>query len=172
MLFFIEEHDSINKQIDFYQIFTNNNLLYTDNSNNYIYSFEVGEQKNFINLKINLDDFKFNIIKCEIKIMDHIISYKSKINKIDCVFMSKLNFIKPSESEYNIPIFNYIYKKINSNKLPNLIKSEYDLVNLFEFKIYDLNDVNIQFVIETNLSDNTIKKYFITKNLNLLKNFI
>jgi hypothetical protein len=166
-----DDNDNDNKQIEFYQLFIKNDIVYDDKEGNTIYSFEENNINLNINDKLNLTNYKYTNIICEIKIIDHIIAYTLISNNKNYVFSTKMNFINPNESDLNIPIFNYTYKQINKNRLPNLIESQYNLSTTLEFKIYNLNQ-NVQFIIETNPITNSIKQYFITKNLNSIKNFL
>ena len=82
-----------------------------------------------------------------------------------------MNFINPIENDYNLPIFNFNYKSVNKTRMPNLIKSNYNVYVILNFTIYKPND-NIQFIIETNPETNIKKKYIITNNLKNLDNFL
>jgi hypothetical protein len=169
-----------NTQINFYQVFIENKQVYNDEKENTIYSFESTErteqteQTDAYNFKHN----KYENIECDIKIIDHVISYLvlsgEKKNK-NFVFTMKTNFIKPTDNELNVPIFNHIYKSTSTKSLPNLIESKYCLSSTLNFKIYNLDtdnsDTKIQFVIETNPLTNIIRKYFITTNLNSLQKY-
>jgi hypothetical protein len=68
-------------------------------------------------------------------------------------------------------IFNFTYKKVNNNRMPNLIETNYNFYDILEFKIYKISD-KIQFIIETNPKTKIIKKYFITTNLDLISDYI
>ena len=165
-----------NNILNFYQVFVENNIVFNDNNKNLIYSFD---SSNFENSKLsfNLNDYESNDIECDIKIIEQMISYdilsSSFNNNKNYVFSTKSSFIEPNDNEYNLPIFSYSYKLTNTKKFPNLIESEYDSVLNLNLKIYKLdNENNVQFIIETNLYNNTIRKYFVLTNLNLLKPFI
>ena len=162
---------------EFYQIFTKYNLVYSDEGQNNIYSFD---SVNLDNLKFELSDYKYENIKCEIKIMEHVISYNilnehlnENLNKRHSVFTFKTNLIEPKNNQYNIPIFNNIYKSTNTKRLPNLIETEYDFSSILDFKIYKLDpNNNTQFVVESNPITNSTRNYFITTDLNLVKQFL
>lgn len=158
---------------EFFQVFINSNNVYTEN-NNTIYCLEstqLAEIKNNVKIK-NFDKIKFDYYSFDIKIMDQLISYTNTndSNKQN-VFMSKMNFIEPSNNKLNLPIFNYTYKKVNKNRMPYLIDSNYIFSSTLEFKIYKISNT-VQFVVETNPSTKIIKKYFITTDLNFIKNYI
>ena len=153
---------------DFYQIFIDNELVF--NNNDKIYSFEPNLSINNKNFKYDLNEYKFEDVTFEIKIIDNIISYTNLLNDKINVFTYKMIFIEPLKNIYNLPIFNYSYKKVNKNRMPNLIESKYYLFLQLNLKIYRIND-DIQFIIETNSKTNIQKKYFIVKDLKLLKNF-
>ena len=167
-----------NIQISFYQIFIESTIVYNDEKGNTIYSFESTNNTNKSNQKFILNLDNCENIECDIKIIDTIISYSilsdKKINK-NFVFTMKTNFIKPSENQYNIPIFFHIYKSASTKTLPNLIESEYTFASTIKFKIYNLdteqNSAKIQFVIETNPLTNIIRKYFLTTNLNCIQKY-
>jgi len=162
---------------EFYQIPTKYNLVYSDVEQNNIYSFD---SINFDNLKFNLSDYKYENIKCEIKIISHVISYNilnenlnNNLNKRHSVFTFKTNMIEPKNNCYNVPIFNNIYKSTNTKRLPNLIDTEYDFSSILDFKIYKLDsNNNTLFVIESNPITNLNRNYFITNDLNLVKQFL
>ena len=163
-----------NNSLNFYQVFIENNLVYSDKDSNYIYLFNSTSSTDS-KLNLNLKNYKCDIIECEIKIIDNIISYDilsintDKTNK-NYVFMIKSNFIKPDNNQFKLPIFSYIYKSTSTKRLPNLIESNYNCVSTLNFKIYKLDNENkIQFVIETNLLTNLTRKYFVTTSLNLIQ---
>lgn len=163
-----------NKLCDFYQIFVNCASVYSDEEHNNIYSFESIDSHNLF--EFNFDDYIYDSIKCEIKMIDNIISYNiltPDLNKKQIVFTFKMNFIEPNNNQYKIPIFKYSYKSINTKRLPNLIETEYNFSSIFDFKIYKLDkNNNIQFIIETNPITNLTRKYFITSDLNLINEFL
>ena len=168
-----------NNPLNFYQIFLENKLVYEDNDSNLIYSLETTNLINTTNLlkfgfNINLSDYTCDNEECEIKIIDNIISYnfllKNKNRKF--VFLTKTNFIKSENNQLKIPIFSNAYKSISVKKMPNLIDTEYNFSQVLNLKIYKLDSDNkIQYIIETNTKTNTIRNYFITVDLNLLKKF-
>jgi len=181
MLWLYNNKFNDNNTFDFYQVFIENNLVYDDKDENMIYSFNSTNLQNTqlnLNLNIDIDKYNFDNIECEIKIIDNIISYNilsknTNENNKNYVFISKLNFIKPINNQFEIPIFSYTYKSTSTKKMPNLIESEYILSQTLNFNIYKLDkDNKIQFIIETNLLTNSIKKYFITTNLDLINMFI
>lgn len=168
-MFWINNGDNINNfQVEFYQIFINNKLVY-DKDDNKIYSF-IDENNTDENNKLILDKYKFTKLVYDIKIIDQLISFIDKDNK-SYVFSIKTNFIKSQDNQFNIPIFHFSYKQVNSTKFPNLIDSQYSNSVKLEFIIYTINN-DVQFIIETNLKTNIEKKYFITKNLDSIKNFL
>ena len=67
-----------------------------------------------------------------------------------------------------------MYKKVSSKKLPNLIETKYDNVLTLNFKIYDIeiNKDKTQFIIESNPLTNQSRMYFITTNLDKIKNYL
>ena len=151
------------------QIFINNNIV-LDIDDNKIFSFDSLTESDF-KIKIDLDKYEKIYIDYDIRIIDEFISYIDlKTNKIN-VYSFKMNFIEPLDNNYNLPIFNFIYKKVNKNKMPNLIESSYDLNIQLNFLIYKISD-KIQFVVETNKKTNCEKKYFVTTDLKLIDNFI
>jgi hypothetical protein len=154
--------------ISFYQVFFSNNKVYSDD-NNIIYNFDYLEDSEYF--ESNTKNIKNFNLKFKIKILDNLISYTNMTNNETFVFSNQMKFINPNDNDYAIPIFKHSYKKVNTNKMPNLIESNYNMLCELDFLIYDINK-NIQIVVETNLLNNTVKKYFITNNLNLIKNFI
>lgn len=183
MLWFYNIKLTNNNPIIFYQVFVENNLVYTDDSN-IIYSFNSTELSKS-NLNINLNNCVEDKFECDIKMIDHIISYdilsansgsNTNINdngNNNFVFMTKSDFIKPEENKLNLPIFTHTYKLTSTKKLPNLIESAYDHVYKLFFQIYKLDKENkIQFIIETNPITNSTRKYFVSVNLDLIKTFI
>lgn len=172
MLWLYDNKFKTNELYDFYQIFIEYDLVYNDEKQNNIYSFNL---KNSSKLKFNLNDYKYDDIKCKIKIIDHIISYDviTKDSNKQYVFSSKMNFIEPNDNRYKIPIFKHVYKSINTKRLPNLIETEYNFSSNLEFKIYKLDkNNNILFIIETNPITNLTRNYYITTDLNLVQPFI
>lgn len=154
-----------NTCIDFYQVFIDSNIEYNDN-NNIVYSFE---SSNLPNIK-NLEKIECICKTFTIKIMDQLISYTDIDNKT-IVFSHKMKFIEPSNNKLNIPIFNFSYKNVNNNRMPNLIDSSYNFISNLTFQIYKFSD-KVQFIIETNPETNITKKYWITSELNLLNNYL
>jgi len=158
-----------NGMIEFYQIFVDSEIVYTDEEANTIYSF------NSNNLKFNIDTTKYKStnINCKIKIMDHIISYNMENQKTDCVFTVKTNFINPQDNQYRIPLFSHTYKQVSEKRLPNLIESEYTNIYNLNFQVYNIeqNNSQIQFIVETNLITNEKRKYFIVQDLNLIEKY-
>ncbi len=176
MLWFYNLNPNDNNTINFYQVFIENNLVYSDKDSNLVYSFDSTDSTDSANstelLKINLDlnNYAKDNINCEIKIIDHLIYYGSKNTNL--VFMTKSNFIKPEENKLNLPVFSHTYKPTSIRRLPNLIESEYDAILTIDFQIYKLDKENkIQFIIEKNPITNSVRKYFITTNLDLINNF-
>lgn len=160
-----------NDMIEFYQIFTDSDEVYTDEEANTIYSF------NSNNLKFNIDTTKYKSsnINCKIRIIDHIISYNIHNNnqKTNNVFTFKTNFIAPQDNQYGIPIFSHTYKSISAKRFPNLIETKYTTVCEFNFQIYNIetNNSQAQFIIETNSLTNEKRKYFIVQDLNLIQKY-
>ena len=159
-----------NNFIDFYQVFVSTGIEF-QNNNNTIYSLESNDA-NKITTIVNIDENKYSQYthKYTIRIIDQIISYIDNSNKQN-VFSFKMNFIEPSTNKYNLPIFNFVYKKVNNNRMPNLIETNYNFCSTLEFKIYKISD-KIQFIIETNPETEIIKKYFVTTDLNLIKDYL
>jgi hypothetical protein len=155
-----------NTCIDFYQVFIDSNIEYNDNKN-IIYSFESSNLPNIKNLK------KIECINKSytIKTMDQLISYTDIIDNKTIVFSHKMKFIEPSNNKLNIPIFNFSYKNVNNNRMPNLIDSSYNFISNLTFQIYKFSD-KVQFIIETNPETNITKKYWITLELSLLNNYL
>ena len=175
MLWLYNQNQNYNN--NFFQIFVENNKIF-ENENNHIWSLEATKNDNIFELEknnnkyhINLDQYNFINLSLEIKIIDQIISYTNTKTNDNFVFSSKMNFINPIENDYNLPIFNFNYKSVNKTRMPNLIKSNYNVYVILNFTIYKPND-NIQFIIETNPETNLIKKYIITNNLKNLDNFL
>lgn len=168
MIWLCDNNLKCNDTIKFYQVFVDNNIVYNDGDDeNTIYSFET--QKSII-----LNEYEHKNIVCDVKIIDDIISYNiiSDDNKKNYVFTNKLQFIKPNNNKFNVPLFNYTYKLISPKKLPNLIASSHDFISTINFDIYELDKNNkIQFIIEKNISTNLIRKYFITSDLNLIQQY-
>ena len=158
---------------DFFQVFVDSITVFNEN-NNTIYSLESTDKydlQNNVKIK-NFDKIKYDNYSFDIRIMDQLISYTYSNNSNEkIVFTSKMNFIKPSDNKFNLPIFNFTYKKVNNNRMPNLIESNYNFSSTLEFKIYKISD-KVQFVVETNPNTKTIKKYFITTDLNYIKKYI
>jgi len=174
MLWLYNNNLNQNGIYEFYQIFTEYNLVYNDETQNNIYSFSTTDSQKF---KFNLDNYKFDDVICEIKMIDHIISYNilnKDLNKKQCVFTYKMNFIEPNDNHYKIPIFKYVYKSTNEKRLPNLIETEYDFSSILDFKIYKLDNLenNIQFVVETNPLTKLTRNYFITTNLSFIDKYV
>jgi hypothetical protein len=165
-----------NNSFDFYQIFPENILVYSDNDENAIYSFESTDKKLNFDFDSDSND-NYDSIDCEIKTIDNIISYrilsKNKIKSNEnYVYITKLNFIKPNNNQYTVPIFTHNYKPTSIKRLPNLNDSGYKFISVLNFKIYNLDKTNqTQFIVETNPLTNSTRKYFITSNLNNLKDF-
>lgn len=157
-----------NNFIDFYQVFVGAEIEF-QNDKNTIYSLESNELNKILTIK-NIDKIKYIQHTFTIRIIEHLISYIDNSNN-EIVFSFQMNFIEPSTNEYNLPIFNFTYKKVNNNRMPNLIETNYNFYNTLEFKIYNISD-KIQFIIETNPESKIIKKYFVTTDLNLIKDFI
>jgi hypothetical protein len=176
MLWFLNnEKTNPNGMIDFYQVFIDSTMIYSDEETNTIYSFDSNNQISSV-LNLDISKHKSNNINCKIKIIDHIISYdiiNENENK-NYVFTIKTNFICPQDNQYNIPIFAHTYKKVNNKRLPNLIETKYTNIYELNFQVYniDTNNNQIQFVIETNPLTNEKRKYFIVPNLNLIQNYI
>lgn len=171
MLWLYDKNNIID--FEFFQVFMNSNIVY-DDDNNTIYSLEtINTEQNNIENDINVNKIKCDEYLFDIKIIDNLISYTSINNSNQqLVFTFKMNFIKPTENELNLPIFNFTYKKVNKKRMPNLIDSHYNFYSSLKFKIFKIND-KVQFIIETNPNDKfSIKKYFITTDLNLIKNYI
>lgn len=183
---FADSKPEFNQEFNFYQVFVDSDLVYNKDSNQ-IYSFISNETSNLNVNKINTDDLTNKIIpiniEIEIKILDQLISY-SNSNSND-IFSFKMNVISPFDSntsnkiinlksnyltKLNIPIFNFTYKKVNQNRMPNLLESQYDFIAKLNLQIYNI-DTNTQLIIETNETTNIIKKYFITKNIESLNIF-
>jgi len=159
-----------NNNINFYQIFVNSKLVYNQD-NNIIYSFESNNICQDLELnEPDLSNIKYIEFNFEIRIIDQLISYINTVTNDNIVFTFKMNFIEPSENKFKIPIFNYSYKKVNNNRMPNLIITNYNLYAKLCFKIYNINE-NLQYIIETNPITKIIKKYWITTELNLIDNY-
>ncbi len=168
MFWLFDNDNNINKKYEFYQIFTDYELIY--NKNDYIYSFDAINTTNTLNLP-NLSDCEFKDVILDVKIIDNLISYDISNTKHKYVFSFKMNFIKNDNNILGLPIFYYSYKSTTTKSMPNLIK--YDLITTLNFKIYKLDKNNqLQFVIETDPLTKIIKKYFITTDLNLVKSFL
>ena len=179
MLWLYNDKFNLNDLIEFYQVFINYDLVYDDEKDNRIYLFDSTAQSAQTaqsNLKINLNDYICDNVISDIKIIEHIISYDiimPNLNKKNYVFTSKTIFIKPNDNKLNLPIFNHVYKFTNKNRLPNLIESGYNISSTLNFKIYRLDKNNqIQWIVENNPLTNTTRNYFITTDLNLIKQYI
>ncbi len=157
-----------NANVDFYQVFIDSKIVYDEN-NNVIYSFE-SESTNLPIIK-NLEKIECINKTFTIKIIDQLISYTDNTNNLTNVFTHRMNFIEPSKNKYNSPIFNFTYKKVNNNRMPNLINSSYNFISNLSFKIYKFSD-KVQFIIETNPETNVQKNYWVLTDLNLLKDFL
>ena len=161
-----------NNFIDFYQVFVNTGIDFHSN-NNTIYSLESNDLNKIttiVNIDENNNSQHIHTYKYTIRIIDQIISYIDNSNE-QIVFSFKMNFIEPSTNKYNLPIFNFTYKKVNNNRMPNLIETNYNFCSTLEFKIYKISD-KIQFIIESNPETKIIKKYFVTTDLNLIKDYL
>lgn len=155
---------------DFFQVFVNSNIIYSCD-NNTIYSLETSETDKNVKTE-TFEENKYDNYSFDIKIIDQLISYTNINNPNEqIVFTSKMNFIELSNNKLNLPIFNFTYKKVNKNRMPNLIDSNYNFSSTLEFKIYKISD-KVQFIVETNPTTKAIKKYFITTDLNLIKKYI
>lgn len=169
-----------NRLCDFFQIFTEYNLVYSDGGHNDIYSFDIVNPINSSNSKFNYTTYEYDNVECEIKMIDNIISYNisnnnlnTNLNNKQYVFTFKTNFVEPNDNQHKLPIFNNVYKLTNTKRLPNLIETEYNFTSTLNFEIFKLDkNNNIQFIIETNPITNSIRKYFITTNLNLVQEFL
>lgn len=152
---------------NFYQVFTCKNIQ-LQNNNNTIYSLE----SDTISSNISKSKYECSNHSITIRIIDQIISYIDD-SDIDLVFCFKMDFIDTSDESnpYDLPIFHFKYKKINNTCMPNLLSSNYSTYTTLDFQIYKIND-KVQYIIETNPQTNIIKKYFITEELNLIKNLI
>lgn len=157
-----------NNFIDFYQVFVNSKIELETDSNT-IYSLESTDTDKTSPI-VNNDKISCSRHKFTIRIIDQLISYTDDTNA-QIVFSFKMNFSDPSTNKYNLPIFNFTYKKVNNNHMPNLIQTHYNFSNVLEFDIYKISD-KIQFIIETNPSTKIIKKYFVTTNLDLVDEYI
>ena len=157
-----------NNFINFYQVFVGTENSF-DSNNNTIYSLESNKTSIIRNIdKIVYVEYTYTFT---IKIIDQLISYNDYKSNEENVFSFKMNFIDPSTNEYKLPIFNFTYKKINNNRMPNLIETNYNFYNTLELKIRKISD-KVQFIIETNPKTKIIKKYFVTTDLNLIKDFL
>jgi hypothetical protein len=162
--------------INFYQIFVSTELVYDDDENNTIYSLESSKNKNVCDLEINC--LEHDDIVCDVKMIDNIISYDLKCtNNIEKnknhVFMFKSQNINEFNfNKANNLSFVHNYKTINTKRLPNLIESEYNFYSTLNFQIYNLEKNKVQFIIETNPTTNSVKKYFITTEPNLIKKYL
>jgi hypothetical protein len=168
MLWLYNKDNKDNIFIDFYQVFIDTQIEFQNDSNT-IYSLESTDLNKILPIK-NIDKFICSQYTFTIRIIDQLISYIDNSNE-QIVFSSKMNFIAPSNNKYNLPIFNFTYKKVNNNRMPNLIETNYNFYDILDFKIYKISD-KIQFIIETNPKTKIIKKYFITANLDLISDFI
>jgi hypothetical protein len=157
-----------NNFIDFYQVFVNSKIELETDSNT-IYSLESTDTDK-TSLIVNNNKIICSRYKFTIRIIDQLISYIDDTNG-QTVFSFKMNFSDPSTNKYNLPIFNFTYKKVNNNRMPNLIQTHYNFSNTLEFDIYKISD-KIQYIIETNPSTKIIKKYFVTTNLDLVDEYI
>lgn len=169
MLWFLNDPNNSNNLINFFQVFVSNNIVYSDYESNTIYSFLKTNDYSNSNLT-NLNKCKLSNFKCEIKMIDNIILYQENIMKNKKAFKFKTNFIAPQNNQFKIPIFSHNYKSVSTKKLPNLIENAYEFISVLEFEIYELES-QTQFIIETNPSTNSIRKYFITKNLENIKKY-
>ncbi len=152
---------------NFYQVFFSNKQVYSDDDN-IIYDFNYSSESEIFN--VNTDNFKNLKLKFKIKMFDDLISYTDMLNDKTHVFSNQFKFINPIDNYLKLPVFQYSYKKVNINKMPNLIESNYNLALELDFIIYEINK-NLQFIVEINTINNTVKKYFITNDLNLINNF-
>ena len=170
MLWLYNKDNKDNIFINFYQVFIDTQIEFKNDSNT-IYSLESTDLNKILPIK-NIDKFICSQYTFTIRIIDQLISYidNSNLNE-QIVFSSKMNFIAPSNNKYNLLIFNFTYKKVNNNRMPNLIETNYNFYDILEFKIYKISD-KIQFIIETNPKTKIIKKYFITTNLDLISDYI
>lgn len=176
MLWFLNNFNSnSNDMIKFYQVFIDSNEVYSDCDKNIIYSFNSINSTNLNNLKFNIDLTKHETknINCKIKIIDNIISYEIINENKNYVFSTKSDFTKPENDTYGIPIFSHMYKSTSVKRLPNLIETKYTNVYELNFEIYNIesNDNKVQFIVETNLSTNEKRKYFIIENLDYMKKY-
>lgn len=155
------------KFCNFYQIFSNSNIVYNSGSNQ-IYSLLNDTENNNNNLLLNIKPDKWIF---EIKIIDQIISYHNIKTKITNTFSFKNEFIDPSNNEYKLPIFNFSYKNVNNNRMPNLIETNYSVSKKLDFDIYKINS-NLLYIIETDYETKIIRKYWISSDIKLIKNYL
>lgn len=180
-----------NQEFEFYQVFIDSKLVY-DNDSNQIFSLgnptdndtDSLIKKIISNNSINpINPIKFNI---GVKILDQLIMYTYTFEpnfKPDSifnpnsyspdVFSFKMNFIPPTaqSNEFGAPMFSFSYKKVNSNRMPNLIESQYNFNANLDLHVYNI-DKNIQLVIENDTLTNTSKKYWVTNNKKILYDFL
>lgn len=173
---------NLNQKIDFYQIFINCKLIYSDFDKNAIYSISSDNtsyhstQQNVLN--IELDKLKYDTVSCQIKIVADKISYnftnyvKSEKNiGTNQVFTFRSSCVKKTDGEHPNIIYHHNYKKTNVKEMPNLLKNKYDFNNMLNFKIYNL-EKNVQLIIETDPKTNVEKIYFISSDINSVSKYI
>lgn len=173
MLFFLNNEQLLNDSINFHQIFFDYKLIDLDDEYNKIYFFDSFSESKKNN--INILNHKLKIIDCKIKIIDNLISYETNSLDKNYIFSFKTKFINNIENKFELPIFLHVYKYVNSKRFPNILEKDYHEIHSLNFKIYDLEnskDIKIQYIIETNILTNFVRKYFITTNLNSIENYI
>lgn len=156
---------------NFYQVFTEKNIQF-QNDDNIIYLLE----SDTMDSNISKIKYEYSTHTITIRIMDQLISYIDDTDNDynnDMVFCFKMDFIDPFDESnlYDLPVFHFKYKKVNNNCMPNVLPSIYSVYTTLDFQIYKIND-KVQYIIETNPQTKIIKKYFITEELNLIKNLI
>lgn len=167
-MFWLYNNDST---YSFYQIFENSNLVWESNLDT-IYCFDNNLTE--LNKKIkspNFQSYPVESVDIIVKSIDQIIEYIRLDNNKNWVFSYKTNFIKPSDNDLSLPIFNFNYKLVDSHRMPNLIETAYNWIYRLNMSVYTI-DSNSLYIIENNLITKQIKKYWVVKNLNTTKNFL
>lgn len=169
-----------NESIEFYQVFIKNDQVYSNESYDIIYSLvsNISSELENAKCKIDLTKYQSSEINCKIKIIDHLFSFNLLDenlldNNTNYVFATKINYICSKNNHYGVPIFFNTYKPVGSKRLPNLGNHDYTNTYKFNFKIYQIvpDNIQVQYIVETNLETNETRKYFITPNLNLIQTF-
>ena len=148
---------------DFYQVFIDQKLVHQDNLT-YIYSFETTDN----NHKNIYDSLESKEIICEIKVFNNLTSYTVDLETQ--VFEIETNFINSTDlsNELGIGIFTHKYKRVNTNLMPNIIKSQYSMNKIYIFKIYQIDEETL-YILQIEQGTNITLKYYLSTTITNIK---